>query len=118
MYRPNAAFDSATRTDRGDYTRKNDDPAPNDKGGTGVLPLLKCLDRAPKLLAFRENLVALARQRWQHQQPGGAAISTADSGGVTKTLVHGADFLHQRPQHHAEQQWRRLELMLDQPVAD
>src|SRR5215831_16005222 len=35
MYRPNAAFDSATRTDHGDYTWKSDDPAPNDKGGTG-----------------------------------------------------------------------------------
>jgi hypothetical protein len=77
MYRPNAAFDSATRTDHGDYTWKSDDRAPNDKGGTGVLPLLKWLDLAPKLLARLRRNVGGGR----HEQPGGRQLSaplTAD----------------------------------------
>ena len=77
-----------------------------------------------------EHLVApLADHRQQPRAPAAATATRkqpAEIGRVRNTVgiaardQHGAAqvLLHQRPEHEAEQQRRRLEVVLDQPIAD
>src|SRR5262249_22998842 len=84
---------------------------------------------AKSTLRLHKHLVSLSaqsRQQRQHQKPGsGGHQHGRQRAGDEHAPVAARDqkrppevLFHQRPEHHAEQKRRRLEFMLDHPIAD